>query len=196
MRYILASKSPRRREILEKIGLDFTVITADTDEACTLTDPEALVEELSLRKGRAVADMLSRSDKLDKDDVIIASDTVVECGGEILGKPKDASDAMRMLSLLSGNCHRVLSGVAIISGGREFVSHSVTRVYFDEIDEADALAYIESGEPFDKAGGYGIQGYASVWVNRIDGCYFGVVGLPVNTLDKLHRRCTGKALIS
>lgn len=196
MKYILASKSPRRREILKNIGLDFTVITADTDESCSLTDPKSLVEELSLRKGRAVANMLSRSGELDDEDIIIASDTVVECGGEILGKPKDAQDAARMLSMLSGNCHRVLSGVAIISGGRELVSHSVTKVYFDEIDKADALSYIASGEPFDKAGGYGIQGYASVWVNRIDGCYFGVVGLPINTLDKLHRRCTGRALIS
>ncbi len=195
MRYILASKSPRRREILENIGLEFTVITADTDEACELTSPEALVEELSLRKGQAVADMLSRSGELDESDIIIASDTVVECAGEILGKPRDAEDAMRMLMLLSGNRHRVLSGVALISGGRTFVSHSETSVYFDTVDRADARRYIESGEPFDKAGGYGIQGYASIWVNRIDGCYFGVVGLPVNLLDKLHRECAGRALI-
>ncbi len=196
MRYILASKSPRRREILTNIGLDFTVITADTDESCSLTAPEALVEELSLRKGRAVADMLSASGELENDDIIIASDTVVVCGDEILGKPTDKEDAMRMLSLLSGNCHRVLSGVALISGGQTFVAHSETKVYFDEIDEADALKYVESGDPLDKAGAYGIQGYASVWVNRIDGCYFGVVGLPVNLLDKLHRDCTGKALIN
>ena len=196
MRYILASKSPRRREILENIGLDFTVITADTDESCSLSSPEELVKELSLRKGRAVADMLRAKGELGSDDVIISSDTVVVCGSEILGKPKDAEDAMRMLSMLSGSSHRVLSGVALISADRELVSYSETKVYFDEIDREDATRYIESREPFDKAGAYGIQGYASVWVNRIDGCYFGVVGLPVNLLDKLHRECTGKPLIS
>ncbi|MBQ7384240.1 MAG: septum formation protein Maf [Clostridia bacterium] len=192
---MLASKSPRRREILENIGLDFTVITADTDETCELTDPEELVRELSLRKGQAVANMLSERGELCEDDIIIASDTVVECEGEILGKPRDRADAIRMLKLLSGNRHRVLSGVALIRGGRPFVACSETFVYFDEIEEADALKYIDSGEPFDKAGGYGIQGYAGIWVKKIDGCYFGVVGLSVNTLDKLHRDCTGHSLI-
>ncbi|MBO5415680.1 MAG: septum formation protein Maf [Clostridia bacterium] len=195
MRYILASKSPRRREILKNIGLDFTVITAETDETSSITEPAELVKELSLRKGRAVADMLANAGELCENDIIISADTVVECEGEILGKPRDKADALRMLKLLSGNCHRVLSGVTLIRGGRSFVSCSETSVYFDEIKEADALRYIDSGEPFDKAGGYGIQGYAGIWVRRIDGCYFGVVGLSVNTLDKLHRDCTGHSII-
>ena len=191
MRYILASKSPRRREILSNIGLAFDVVTADTDESSDLTDPIVLSEELALRKAEAVRAVLAERGELSEEDIIIASDTVVECGGEILGKPDDREDAERMINLLSGRAHRVLSGIALIRGGERVVGHSETFVYMDGIDREDLLRYLDTPEAYDKAGAYGIQGYASRWISRIDGCYFGVVGMSVNTLDKLHRRLTG-----
>lgn len=195
MRYILASRSPRRREILQNIGLDFTVFTADADETSSIDDPIKLAEELALRKGEAVRKALSGKKELTAEDIIVSADTVVAYGCEILGKPRDRDDARRMLSLLSGNRHRVISGVALIRDGERFVSHSETFVSFDKIDDSAIERYLDSGEPFDKAGAYGIQGLASVWVNRIEGCYFGVVGLPVNVLDRLHRECTGISLL-
>ena len=194
MRYILASKSPRRREILSNIGLVFDVVTADTDESSDITDPIALSEELATRKAEAVRAALAARGELSDEDVIIASDTVVECGGEILGKPADYDDAKRMIELLSGREHRVLSGICLIRAGKRAVGHSETFVYMDEVDEDDLLRYLDTPEAYDKAGAYGIQGYASRWISRIDGCYFGVVGMSVNTLDKLHRRLTGKPI--
>ena len=179
MKFILASKSPRRREILADLGLEFEIITADTDESCELTDPRAFVEELALRKGRAVAD------KLDDDTVIIASDTVVACGGEILGKPQDRADARRMLGMLSGTKHDVISGVALISKDKEAVTSEVTHVIFDTLSDSDKEIYLNSNEPYDKAGAYAIQGLASMWIKGIDGDYFNVVGLPVKRLHDL-----------
>lgn len=195
MRYILASKSPRRREILGNIGVDFEIITADTDESSDICDPIDLAKELALRKGQAVFNKLISEGSISDDDIIISADTVVACEGEILGKPKDLEDARRMLTLLSGNRHSVVSGVALIRAGKHYVSHSETLVYFDQIPSAELEKYINTPEPYDKAGAYGIQGYASLWANRIDGCYFGVVGLPVNILNKLHKECTGRSLI-
>ena len=194
MRYILASKSPRRREILSNIGLKFDIVGADTDESSDLTDPIALSEELAARKAEAVRDVLSERGELSAEDIIIASDTVVECGGEILGKPVDRDDAERMINLLSGRAHRVLSGIALIRGGERVVGHSETFVYMDEIEAEDLSAYLDTPEAYDKAGAYGIQGYASRWISRIEGCYFGVVGMSVNTLDKLHRELTGASI--
>ena len=194
MRYILASKSPRRKEILSNIGLVFDVVTADTDESSDITDPIALSEELATRKAEAVRAALAARGELSDEDVIIASDTVVECGGEILGKPADYNDAKRMIELLSGREHRVLSGICLMRAGERAVGHSETFVYMDEVDEDDLLRYLDTPEAYDKAGAYGIQGYASRWISRIDGCYFGVVGMSVNTLDKLHRALTGKPI--
>jgi len=194
MRYILASKSPRRREILSNIGLVFDIVTADTDESSDITDPIALSEELATRKAEAVRAALAARGELSDEDVIIASDTVVECGGEILGKPADYNDAKRMIELLSGREHRVLSGICLIRAGERAVGHSETFVYMDEVDEDDLLRYLDTPEAYDKAGAYGIQGYASRWISRIEGCYFGVVGMSVNTLDKLHRSLTGKPI--
>ena len=142
MRYILASKSPRRREILSNIGLDFTVLTADTDESSTVSDPIKLAEKLALRKGQAVYDTLAAKNELSPEDIVISADTVVAYGEEILGKPRDREDARRMLKLLSGRCHRVISGVALIRDGRPVVSHSETLVYFDNISDEDIEKYI------------------------------------------------------
>ena len=179
MKFILASKSPRRREILADLGLEFEIITADTDESCDLTDPRAFVEELALRKGRAVADGLN------EDTVVIESDTVVACGGKILGKPSDRADAARMLDMLSGSRHDVISGIALISKGKEAVASEVTHVIFDKLSDSDKEIYLNSDEPYDKAGAYAIQGLASMWIKGIEGDYFNVVGLPVKRLHDL-----------
>ena len=179
MRFILASKSTRRREILADLGLSFDIITKDTDETCDIEDPCELVKELALRKGRAVADLVS------DDTIIIASDTVVACGNEILGKPKDKDDARRMLDMLSGSTHRVISGIALISKDKEAVASEVTKVIFDELSESDKQIYVDSSEPYDKAGAYAIQGLASMWIKGIEGDYFNVVGLPVKRLHDL-----------
>jgi len=195
VKYILASKSPRRREILENIGLEFEIITADTDESSEETDPARLCEILAIRKGEAVYNKLL-SDGVDCSDVIIiSSDTVVAAGGEILGKPHSREDARRMLRLLSGSQHSVLSGVSIIRNGSCYVDHSETLVTFDELSDEEIEEYISTDDPYDKAGGYGIQTHASLWVKEISGCYFGVVGLPVHKLNKLHKEATGRPLI-
>ena len=176
MKFILASKSPRRREILSELGLKFDIITADTDESCELSDPRAYVEELALRKGRAVAELC------DDDVLIIASDTVVACGGEILGKPADRDDAARMLDMLSGRCHSVISGIALITKEKTVAASEVTDVIFDVMSDSDKSFYLDSNEPYDKAGAYAIQGLASMWIKGIEGDYFNVVGLPVKLL--------------
>ena len=180
--YVLASKSPRRSEILQNLGIPFSVVTAETDERSDVTDPEALVELLSRRKGEAVASLLRERGELTADTVILSSDTVVALDGEILGKPQGRADAERMLRALSGRRHRVISGVCLISGERIALSHEVTEVEFDEIPEASLSRYLDSDEPYDKAGAYAIQGRAGVYIKGIEGDYFNVVGLPVNLL--------------
>ena len=186
-RFILASKSPRRKEILEDMGLDFEIVVADTDESSDETDPRALVELLSRRKGQAVRDkLLSEGLSLDN-TVIIASDTVVSVDGQILGKPCDREDALRMLRLLSGREHEVVSGICLIGGDRIDSAHEVTRVVFDALDEATIERYVAQTHPYDKAGAYAIQGVASAFISGIHGCYFNVVGLPVHRLNTLYR---------
>lgn len=192
---ILASASPRRREILTNLGISFTVFATDTDETTAETDPARLAEELSTRKGRAALAALHAAGADTAGKVIIASDTTVFCAGEILGKPRDADDARRMLRLLSGRRHEVVSGVWISLDGREAVSHAVTAVEFDPLTDADIAAYLATGEPFGKAGAYAIQGRASAFIRGITGDYFNVVGLPVNRLCNLFRDTFHEALI-
>ena len=185
MKLILASKSPRRREILENLGVVFEIVTADTDESAGVTDPCRLVEILAERKARAVADKLCADGRDLSDTVILASDTVVATEEEILGKPQDAADARRMLSRLSGCSHRVVSGICLLGLGKCGTAHEVTEVLFDELDEETLTRYLQTAEPYDKAGAYAIQGYASTFVRGIRGCYFNVVGLPVHRLATL-----------
>jgi septum formation protein len=180
MRIILASKSPRRREILENLGLKFEIIVADADECCDIRDPEKLVETLAERKGRAVRAKLEVAD----DCLIIACDTLVFAEGEFLGKPKDTNDARRMIKMLSGRSHKVVSGIYLYHGGKEFTAAAVTKVVFDELDDGEIENYISTSEPYDKAGAYAVQGLAGVFVRGIEGDYFNVVGLPVNLLYK------------
>lgn len=187
MKYILASASPRRKEILENLGLEFEIITADTDEQSDITEPALLTRTLAERKGMAVRDMLLEKGSLSEDTVIISADTLVFCDREILGKPSSPEDAERMLRLLSGRSHTVASGVALTVGDKTVSDVSLTQVYFDELDDKFIERYLASGEPYDKAGAYGIQGMASSVIKKIDGCYFGVVGLPINCLCRLAR---------
>lgn len=192
---ILASASPRRKEILEGLGVDIEVLTAPTDEDSDITDPAALTRELAQRKGRAVYELMLASGRDDAESaVIISADTVVCCEGEILGKPRDRADAIRMIRLLSGRDHTVVSGVAVTLGGVTKSDASVTTVRVEEIPESEIERYVDSGEPMDKAGAYGIQGRFSAFVKGIDGCYFSVVGLPVNTLSRLYFEVTGERL--
>lgn len=181
MKIILASKSPRRREILENLGLKFDIIVADADETSDIRDTHELVSTLAARKGRAVLDRLSEGTN---DTLIIASDTLVYSEGEFLGKPRDRADAERMIRMLSGNSHDVVSGIYLYYNGREANAATATRVTFDRMTEDEIASYLATDEPYDKAGAYAIQGKASAYISGIEGDYFNVVGLPVNLLKK------------
>lgn len=181
MRIILASKSPRRKEILENLGLKFEVMVADADESSDIKDPALLVRTLAERKGRAVA---QRLDSL-TDTLIIASDTLVYAEGEFLGKPRDRDDARRMIGMLADNKHIVVSGIYLNYCGEERSAASSTAVVFGEMTDCEIERYISSSEPYDKAGGYAVQGLASVYIKGIEGDYFNVVGLPVNLLSDI-----------
>ncbi len=188
---ILASGSPRRREILEGLGLKLRVLTPDADETCDLTDPARLVRELSLRKWQAARELLlSRGESLDG-TLMIASDTVVACEGEILGKPRDRNHAARMMRLLSGREHSVFSGIAVSYGEQVVADFDETRVRFSTISE-DALSwYLDHSTYLDKAGAYAIQEDAAMFIRGIEGDFFNVVGLPVSRLCHLTETCLG-----
>ena len=156
MKIILASASPRRKEILEGLGATFTVICADADESCALSDPRQYAMELAKRKGRAVYDALADDERADA--VIISADTVVYAEGEILGKPKSEADACRMIELISGKEHSVVSGIAVTFGGVTRADFSETRVFVDKIPRTEIEAYVRTGDTMDKACAYGIQG--------------------------------------
>ena len=181
MNIILASNSPRRRELLERIGLTgFTVAAPNVDE--TVEDglsPAQIVEALSLRKARAAAE------KAGLEDLIIAADTVVALDGGVLGKPQDESDAFAMLSALSGREHHVFTGVTVLQGGKAVTEHEETAVAFRAIAPEEIRGYIATGEPMDKAGSYGIQGIGALLVSGIRGDYCNVMGLPVFRLGQI-----------
>ena len=187
---VLASASPRRREILQKLGLEFEVLVADVDESSAERDPGALCSLLARRKGEAVLEKLKENGALTPETVIIASDTVVavetDAGWEIFGKPKDEADARRMLSALSGRSHFVYSGIYLWCG-RGVASFDRTEVVFKPLTPAQIDDYIASGEPFGKAGSYAIQGLAGAFIARTYGDYYTVVGLPVEKMRRLFR---------
>ena len=183
MKLILASKSPRRKEILENLGVSFEIITCETDEHTDERDGRKYVEEIAFRKGDAVRKLLESEGKFTEDMLILSSDTVVvSADGEIMGKPKDREDAKRMILAFSGKPHFVISGIALISKDKTVITSESTTVYFDTVDECDIERYLDTDEAYDKAGAYAIQGYASLWINGIEGDYFNVVGLPVKKL--------------
>lgn len=192
MKFILASKSPRRKEILENLGIEFEIITSEADENYEKgTPPQEVVMTLSAKKAAAVKDRMLSEGKDLSETVIIAADTVVSSCGEILGKPIDRNDTERMLRMLEGTSHSVLSGITVIFNGSSASAYEETKVRFSHMTENEIKWYAESGEPDDKAGAYAIQGYASMWVEGIDGCYFNVVGLPVGCLRRLLGRVFG-----
>lgn len=171
MRLILASASPRRAELLRAAGYEFDVRVVPVDETPRSGESAAaLVARLSLAKARAVAAA--------RDEVILAADTSVVCDQAILNKPVDAGDALRMLRQLSGRAHEVLTGVTVRRAGEEHTAVERTAVWLASLSAEDLEWYVASGEPLDKAGGYGIQGLASRFVTRIEGSYANVVGLP------------------
>ena len=191
---ILASGSPRRKEILSELGAELKIITADVDESSNERDPEKLAESLALKKRIAVYEKLLSENSTDVSLPIISADTVVFCDGEIMGKPADRDDAFRMLKKLSGKAHTVTTGICVINGGLPFSSSVTTKVFVDDLTDDEINAYIETRDPFDKAGSYGIQGIFSKHISKIDGCYFNVVGLPTNALAKLFKEATGVSL--
>jgi septum formation protein len=178
-RIILASESPRRRQLLETMGIDFSCLKPQINEEL-ITGESALqtAERLALQKALSISDA-------GKDSLIIAADTIVTCDGKILGKPSSAGEAGEMLSLLSGRSHQVITAVCVKKGLDNEVQSEITKVFFRTLNRKEILGYIATGEPFDKAGGYGIQGKGSVLIDRIEGCYFNVVGLPLSRLYKM-----------
>ena len=174
---ILASKSPRRKELLSLITKDFEVCESHFDESIiTVDDNYKLPELLAYNKAKEVAN------KYNYDDVIIGSDTIVLINNEVLGKPKSNEDAYRMLKLLSNKTHEVITGLSIIYKDKIINKTVIAKVHFKDLDEDEINEYIASGEPFDKAGAYAIQGLASKFIIGINGDYFTIVGLPVNVL--------------
>ena len=177
MQLILASQSPRRKELLGLFRIPFTVRVADIDESMDPGDPYGEVARVSRLKALAV--------DREAGDVVIAADTIVVCDGKILGKPKDAADAHRMLRLLSGRDHQVMTGLTALRGEKLLSCTEVTDIHFRDLTEREIESYIRTGEPMDKAGAYGIQGGAALFAERLSGDYFNVVGLPVCRLGKL-----------
>ncbi len=191
---ILASASPRRRELLTQAGLAFTVESADINEdRLTHESAAAYVQRLAEEKAQAVWNLRCSLDLPDDPLLVLGADTCVVSDGHILGKPANAEDARRMLQLLSGRTHAVLTGIAAASRGKIISDVEVTQVTFNVLKDAEIAAYVLSGEPLDKAGAYAIQGYAARWIPRIEGCYFNVVGLPIaHTITLLQQ--AGEAL--
>lgn len=186
-RIILGSASPRRKELLEQIGISFEIKTSSKDECYTSKIPEEIVKELALQKAENVADEMLSNEGIIKSTVVIGADTIVALEEEILGKPKDEKDAFRMLSNLQGRVHQVFTGTALLifdeNGKKMVVNHAVeTKVYVNPMSDQEIYEYIESKEPMDKAGAYGIQGGFAAYIDRIEGDYYNVVGLPVSYL--------------
>ena len=184
MELSLASASPRRRELLSRLGLEFTVLAAQADETLLPgLSPREQVIRLSAVKAQAVREALESR----PGQVIVSADTVVVLDGAILGKPKDAAQAAEMLRALSGRAHLVLTDVTVLSedGPRQLCEE--TQVFFRPLCEAEITAYIRTGEPMDKAGAYGIQGYGALFVEKLIGDYYNVMGLPLCALGQLLR---------
>ncbi len=178
MKLILASQSPRRKELLGLLGIPFEVQVSDADETMSPgLDPAAQVAEVSRRKAAAV--------RAEPDDTVIAADTIVVCDGVILGKPRDFDDACRMLRSLSGKAHQVMTGMTVLRGGCIHSCTEVTQVYFRPLSEQEIIRYAQSGEPMDKAGAYGIQGGGALFAEKLCGDYYNVMGLPVCRLTQV-----------
>lgn len=172
MQLILASASPRRKALLSLLGIPFTVRAADIDETM---DPEKPPFDEVARVSRSKALAVSRG----KEDIVIAADTIVVCQGKVLGKPHSEAEAASMLRLLSGRDHQVMTGCTILYGDRVEAFTEVTSLHFRPLSEKEIQKYVQSGEPMDKAGSYGIQGGAALFCEKLEGDYYNVMGLPV-----------------
>lgn len=187
MDLILASASPRRQQLLQQLGLDFSVLTAEIEEKLSSDLPlTAAIIELARRKARAVQQQIEPG----PGTYILAADTVVVLEQKVLGKPQDSEDAIAMLSRLSGRSHQVITAVVLLKadGSWEMGDYELTEVTFRPLQLEEIQAYVASGEPLDKAGAYGIQGLGGLLVEKINGCYYNVVGLPlVKTMQLLRQ---------
>lgn len=187
MQVILASQSPRRRELLARFPFSFDIKIADIDETMDGdADPADEVARVSCKKAQAI----SRT----PEDVVIAADTVVVCDGRVLGKPRDPQEATQMLELLSGRAHQVMTGLTVLHGDRCVSVTEITDVFFRPLTQSEIRRYVGSKEPMDKAGSYAIQGGAALFVEKISGDYFNVVGLPVCRLGQLLRQIAPQLL--
>lgn len=185
-RLILASASPRRRELLAQAGFTFEVRPAHVNEDLRIGE-EAIPYVVRLARDKAQAVFAELSDP---EAIVLGADTTVTLDGHILAKPVDAADAARMLRMLSGRTHRVITGVAIATAKGIEVAAEVTGVRFLALGDKEIEDYVASGEPMDKAGGYGIQGRAARWIPRVEGCYFNVVGLPLALVATMVEQAT------
>ena len=181
MNLILASQSPRRKELLGLLGHPFVIRVADIDE--TMDETLAPFDEVA-----RVSRMKALAVEREEDDIVVAADTIVVCGGQVLGKPRDEADAFRILRLLSGRDHQVMTGMTVCRGEESISTTVVTDIHFRELSDGEIRHYIATGEPMDKAGAYGIQGGAALFATHLDGDYYNVMGLPVCTLTDLLRR--------
>ena len=172
MNIILASQSPRRKELMGLYRIPFLIRVADIDETM---DPGKPADEEVARVSRLKAQAVPRQ----ADDLVIAADTIVVCDGQVLGKPRDEADAFRMLSLLSGRDHQVMTGLTVLQGDTCISHTEITHIHFLPLTDSQIHAYIRTGEPMDKAGAYGIQGGAALFAQRLEGDYYNVMGLPV-----------------
>lgn len=177
--YILASASPRRREILEQAGYEFRILACNVDETFPLhASPAEAVVQIAVRKAEAAK-------KIASGGVIIAADTVVVCSGKKLGKPQDREEADRFLHFLSGGEHEVLTGFCVTDGKKAFTGFEATKVFFRALTDKEIKDYVASGESDDKAGAYGIQGRGSVFVERVEGDFYNVMGLPICKINQI-----------
>ncbi|MGE5405566.1 MAG: Maf family protein [Candidatus Saccharibacteria bacterium] len=180
-RLVLASGSPRRRQLLESLGLNFDIIPPPAEEITqNWNTPQDYAEQLSQYKARQIAEKVT-------DAVVLAADTIVVKNHEIMGKPQNPQEAQDMLQALSGAPHTVVTGICIIdvSSGCELLDSESTTVYFKKLSDEKISRYIETGEPFDKAGAYGIQGHGALLVEKVEGCFYNVVGLPMAKLESM-----------
>ena len=174
----LASQSPRRTELLHQVGIEHTVVTSSyVEDNVVITNPIEMVKAQALGKARCANNVPDGS-------IVLGADTIVVFDGKVLGKPYSKDEARIMLRTLSGQVHSVITGVALLIKGREIVFHNETKVYFKTLQDFEIESYIDSMEPMDKAGAYGIQGKGALWVDKIEGSYTNVVGLPVEHLNE------------
>lgn len=177
-RLVLASKSPRRKELLDLLQIPFEIIVSEIDETINLKgDLKKEIENLAYRKAQKVFET-------NQDAIVVGSDTIVVIDNEVLGKPKDKKDAFRMLKMLSGNTHEVITGVCLLSKSKKDTFSSTTKVKFNDLSDEEIEEYLNTKEPYDKAGAYAIQGLGAKYINSIEGDYYTVMGLPIAEVYK------------